>query len=248
MNLLGYNLIGALRQRLGAVVASFAGAAACCLCGALMAFVFAPGQAVRAANVSRLPQMDAATVQSAAPGDTLLITGVLTGNDPLPETSALVAYRAERFSVRAPNDTDDGPSEPSGSWTSIGSTVPDLTLDMNGQPVQLLEAANVRLTGPLHEEIVPGAGLTAEYQNETIADGTVRYAGLADGDQTTVLGTKVVSGGVTPEQLFAGNRAAFEASEKGAASNFLISGICAMAMAPVVLVGGILLALFGRRR
>lgn len=80
MTLYGLNLLTTLRQRLGAVLAAFAGSAACCICGALMAFVFAPGQALQAARVSRLPIMDAAAVDAASAGDAILITGVLIGN------------------------------------------------------------------------------------------------------------------------------------------------------------------------
>ena len=248
MALFGVNLLATLRQRIGAVIGAFVASSACCLCGALMAFVFAPRQALRAVDFSRLPIMDAAAVESAAAGDTLLITGVLAGNAPLPETAALGAYRAEVFRVKTSPDDVDGPSEPFGSWTSSGSTVPELTLDMNGQAVQIHAAANIQLAGDLHEEVVPGSGLQAKYQGDLVADGTTRYQGLFDGELITVLGSKAASGGVNPQKLFGGDRAAFEASERGAASNFLISGICAMALAPVVLILGLLAAIFYRRR
>jgi hypothetical protein len=65
---------------------------------------------------------------------------------------------------------------------------------------------------------------------------------------TTVLGEKAASGGITPSQLYGGDRAAFEEAERQAASGLLFAGLCAMALSPVVLVGGILAALFGRRR
>ena len=40
-----------LRHRLGAVVTAVGASAACCLCGLLLTFVYAPRQALRAAHV-----------------------------------------------------------------------------------------------------------------------------------------------------------------------------------------------------
>ena len=77
---------------------------------------------------------------------------------------------------------------------------------------------------------------------------TLCYRGLANGDQVTVLGEKASSGGILPAQMFLGDRAAFEASEQQAASNFLISGLVSLALAPVVLIGGVLAAVLWRRR
>jgi hypothetical protein len=76
----------------------------------------------------------------------------------------------------------------------------------------------------------------------------MRYRGLADGDLATVLGEKSSVGGLTPEHLFAGDRTAFEASQRQAAGNFLAAGLFSLVLAPVVLVGGLLAALLGKRR
>jgi hypothetical protein len=62
------------------------------------------------------------------------------------------------------------------------------------------------------------------------------------------LGRKSSAQGVALEHLFGGDRAAFEASQHQAASNFLIAGIFSMVMAPVVLIGGVLAALLTPRR
>jgi hypothetical protein len=61
LNVFGINPLALLRRRLGAV------AAACCVCGTYMAFVPAPGQALTAASISRLPVMDAAAVSKPKP-------------------------------------------------------------------------------------------------------------------------------------------------------------------------------------
>jgi hypothetical protein len=77
--------------------------------------------------------------------------------------------------------------------------------------------------------------------------GTLRYRGLAAGDLATVLGTRSAGGGIHPEHLFAGDRAAFEADQRLGASALFFSGLCALLLAPVVLIGG-LAALVTRRR
>jgi hypothetical protein len=247
MTLFGLDLLTTLRQRFRAVLAAFAGSAACCLCGALMAFVFAPAQALEAYRISRLPAMDAATVEAAAPGEAILITGVLADNAPVLEDAGFVAYYAEEWEVTVPSDVD-GEGEPRGSWKTVELIVPGLNLDVGGQFVIIREANNVRLAGPLHETTVPGEGLTATYDGKPLPDGTRRYRGLSDGDLATVLGKKEASGGVTPEQIFAGDRGAFEKSQQDAASGLLFSGICSMILAPFVLIGGLLGAVFRRRR
>jgi hypothetical protein len=248
MTLFGINLLATLRQRLGAVLGAFGAAAACCACGALMTFVLAPGQAARAFNVSRMPVMDAAAVQAAAPGQAVLITGRLAGNPPALPGKDLVVYKVEQWTVRV-SEGETGNREPSGRWESAGRSAPDLNLEVGGQPLQLLAATSVQLSGSLREELEPGGGdLTANYQGQPLADGSRRYEGLADGDLTTVLGQKAASGGVLPEHLYGGDRVAFEASQRQAASGLFGAGICAMAMAPVILVLGLLGAIFYRRR
>jgi hypothetical protein len=238
-----------LRQRLSAVLAVCAASAGCCLCGLVLTFVMAPRQALRSTSIARLPVMAPADVTAAAAGDTVLITGVLDGNAPLRSGSDLVAYTVAEWEVTVTGGEDGGESEPRGRWQSRQTETPALSLLVDGQAVALLPASGVRLSGPLHEEVVPGdSRLQADDAGQPVADGTLRYRGLADGDLTTVLGEKASAGGVTPEDLFAGDRAAFEVSQRQAASNFLIGGIASLVMAPIVLVGGLLAAVLGRRR
>lgn len=249
MNLGGLNLAATLRQRMNAVFGALAASAACCVCGALMTFVFAPGQALQAFRVSRMPVMDAASVAAAAPGDPILVTGALAGNAPALEGYGLVAYRSDEWQVSVSQD-EDGNDTSSGRWASQGSVVPDLTLEIGGQPVAIQADNGARLGGQLNEVIIEGPGPASDedYDGRDLPDGTLRYQGLEDGDLTTVLGEKAAAGGIAPSQLYGGDRAAFEESERQAASGLLFGGLCAMALSPVVLVGGILVALFGRRR
>lgn len=250
MNLLGINPMAALRQRLGAVLAVSTGALSCCICGLLAIFVFAPGQALEARRITRMPQMDAAAVAAAAPGDAVLISGVLIANSPVNPGSRLVAYTEQVWEVTVTEVDDDRSVR--GAWSSPATTVvPALTLDMNGTRVAVQEAAAVRLSGALlREELVrgPEGAEEATYEEERLPDGSRRYRGLANGDLVTVLGQKAAAGGVLPEQIFAGDRVAFEESQRQSASAILNMGICSIVLAPVVLIGGLLAVLFRRRR
>jgi hypothetical protein len=250
MNIFGLNPLVTFRRRLRAVFGVFVLSAACCSCGALMTFVLAPGQAIRANRIAHLPVMSAAGVDAAVAGDPVLITGVISGSPPHPEIVDFIAYAGEKWVVTIPAASDpDGSSEPFGSWTNIPTVVPELSLEMDGQAVSIHTASNVRLSGSLHELVIPGeSSLNAKYDNQPVSDGTVRYHGLDNGVLATVLGKKAADGGVDPEQIFAGNRAAFEESQRQATSGFLISGIFSFVMAPIVLFGGLLAVLFWRRR
>jgi hypothetical protein len=248
MNLLGINPLATLRQRLGAVLGVFAGAFTCCACGLLAIFVFAPGQALEARRIATTPPMDAAALAAAAPGAIVLISGVLRGNPPL--VAGLVAYTEQVWEVTVTEVEDDRSAR--GAWsTQPTKVVPALTLDVAGAQVPLQEVSSVRLSGDLLREAIvrgPEEAETATYEGERLPDGSRRYRGLADGDLVTVLGQKAAAGGVLPEQIFAGDRVAFEASQRDSASAILNMGICALVMAPVALIGGLFAVLFWRRR
>jgi len=215
-----------------------------------MTFVLAPNQAIQANRISHLPAMSVADVGTATAGETILITGAISGTPPNPEIVEFIAYAGEKWIVTIPSDSDpDGSSEPFGSWKHIPTVVPELSLEMDSQLVPIHTANNVRLYGALHELVIPGdSTLSANYEGKPVSDGTIRYHGLDNGAITTVLGKKAANGGVDPEQIFAGDRAAFENSQRQATSGFLISGIFSFIMAPIVLVGGLLAVLFWRRR
>src|SRR5690606_12671859 len=110
-------------------------------------------------------------------------------------------------------------------------------------------AEEVRLGGPLHETIVASDSPTrATYEGESLPDGSQRFQGFRNGDVITVLGSKASTGGIIPEQLFLGDRVTFEEDQRNAASALLYSGLCMMILAPVILVGGLSYAAFGRHR
>lgn len=249
MKLLSRNLLWPARERRNLVLAVMIISAACCICGGLMAFIMAPNQAIQTSRIARLPLMDAEMVNGAAAGEPILVSGVLAGNEPLIESTNLVAYSEERWDVTIPTGGEDLSGDPYGRWQAVGTIVPNLILNLNGQSLIVIAANNVRLDGPLHETIVAGDSATrANYQGESLPDGTQRFRGLADGDLVTVWGVKASTGGVNAEQLFLGDRTSFEAEQRSATSALLYSGVCAMLLSPIILVGGLLYALFGRRR
>ena len=237
-----------VRQRLGGITAALLAAFACCACGSLMTFVVAPRQAAQAARIDRLPHMQAADLAAAAAGDDVLITGVLAGNEALLDGSELVAYSELAWVLSTTSDDDADSFTPQGRWVSRANTVPGLTLALEGQAVQIHAGSSVQFSGPLREQLVPGDGPgEASFEGEMLPEGSRRYRGLADGDLTTVLGTRAPDGGVLPEHLFAGNRAEFEESQQQAASSLFVVGLLVMALSPIVLIGGVLFALFRRR-
>jgi len=247
VNLFDLNPLAMLRRRLSAVFEAFAVSACCCLSGALMAFVLAPGQAVQAYHLSHLPAMNANTVAAAKAGDELLVTGSVDGSVALPEGN-LIAYAEDEWQVSVPSGTSTS-SSPAGHWQAIKTVVPDLTLSLGDQRVPMLAASGAELSGPLHEVIVKSdSTLMANDEGQPLPNGTQRYRGLANGDQTTVWGQKAAGGGIIPKELFLGDRPAFETSQQQAASGLLIAGLCAMAASPLVLIGGLLGVILWRRQ
>ncbi|MBC8331770.1 MAG: hypothetical protein H8E28_07290 [Anaerolineae bacterium] len=241
------NLFRSLRERFGALIGVGIGAVVLLSCGLLFVFYLAPRQKLEARRIEQLPLMDAATVTGATPGDELLVTGRLQG-DALPDANNFIAYKVDKWEVRQ-DTSEDGDSQPSGSWSRIETRVPDLRLDVGGQWVDVLAASGANLSGPLHEVLIPSSSReTAPYDSQSLPDGSLRYLGFYDGDLVTTLGKKAASGGILPDELFAGDRVAFVESQHAAAQGLLIAGVIMLVCSPVVLFGGGLAAIFGRRK
>ena len=220
----------------------------CCLCGGLTAFVVAPGQAIKASRIARMPQMDAEAVRVAAAGDPILITGTLTGNSPLLDNSELVAYREEHWVVTLP-DSNSSETDPSGRWETGNTVIPNLNLTLNDQLIAILASAEAQLSGSLHESVaLSDSSLRASHEGESLPDGSQRFSGLANGDVITVWGQKASTGAVIPEQLYLGDRVSFEADQRNAASALFYSGLCAMLFSPIIFIGGGAYVLFGKER
>jgi hypothetical protein len=232
------NLLSPLRQRLGATLGILAFSAFCCLSGIFLTFVLAPGQALQARRVARMPIMNAAAVESASPGDLILVTGNLTGNPPARSGSELVAYDSEEWEISYP-DNDEGDNQPRGDWSSLETIIPELTLDLNGNSLDILADNTAHLNGNLREEIVEGHGSGwADYDGMDLPEGSRRFRGVRDGDLVTVYGEKSSTGGVIPDEIFAGDRVAFEENQRQQATGLLYAGLCSILLAPIILLGG----------
>lgn len=240
------NILSFFRQRFNAVIGGIIGAILLLSCGALMAFVLSPQQSLLAKRIEKMPDMDAAAVTAASEDADVLVSGELQDN-PVVGRSQFVAYILERWDVTVSRD-DDGDEEISGSWSTQERASPDLTLNVQGKIVRVLQADNVTLSGPLHEEMVRSEStLRASTGGEDLPDGTMKWRGLFNGDLVTVWGKKAGEG-VLPEELFAGDRDAFAQDKHATARGLFLTGLCAMGLAPVALVGGILGGILGRRK
>jgi hypothetical protein len=248
-NLFTSNLFANLRGRINAGIGVIIATMALCVCGAVMTFVLAPQQALKAYRISQMPMMDAGFVGDSAAGSDILITGYLNGNPPTPALPDFIAYTEEKWKVTVTKDDQGKGKTPSGSWSLEQTVIPELILDTNDAAVDIHASGSANLSGPVHEKIVDGNGaLQANDGDKNRKDGAIRYRGFFSGDLTTVFGKKASIGGVIPEEFFAGDRIAFEAYQKQIASSFLFMGIAFMACSPLVLAFGILAVLFGRRR
>ncbi len=240
-------IFASIRERIGNVIAAVIGSIVLLGCGLLFLFFLAPKQKLEANRIENLPLMDASSVVNAIPGDDILISGILHGQ-PLPGAGRFIAYDLDQWDVD-PADPENPDDEPSGSWTNIESIVPSLEIDVGGQIVFVHSAHDAYMNGTLHEEIEgSGAYLSANYGSTDLSDGSLRYRGFYDGDLTTVWGKKASTEGVIPEELYAGDRVMFIEHKHNTAKGLMIAGISMLVCSPIVLVGGILSAVFGRRR
>jgi hypothetical protein len=240
-------ILASIRERIGNVIAAVIGAVVLLGCGLLFLVVLAPKQKQQAIRIEALPLMDASSVAFSASAEDILITGYIHGQ-PIPGAGQYIAYELDEWDV-TPADSDDPNDEPSGSWKEIERLVPQLDLDVDGQRVIIQSNNDAYMNGPLHEEVEgSGAYLSADYGSTNLSDGSLRYRGFYDGDLTTVWGQKASIEGVIPKELFAGDRVTFIESQHATAKGLMIAGISMLVCSPVVLVGGILSALFGRRR
>ena len=239
-------IFSSIRERIGMVVGAGVGALALLGCGLLFTLVLAPKQKIEAQQIERMPIMDADAVADAPAGEEILVTGRLAG-EALPGAGEFVAYELEEWVVR-PADPATPDAEPDGNWETVRQITPDLELTISGKKIQLLIAEMAKLSGPLHEELVYSDNYnTAEYEGETLPDGSFRYRGFYAGDLATVLGKKASSGGVIPDEYYGGDRVAFTENKHSAAKGMLIGGMCMIGLAPLVLIGGVLSAVFRRR-
>lgn len=242
------NLFTNLRGRAKSAVGAFIFAILLCGMGATSAFYLAPKQAISAYQTSQLPIMDADFVNAAAAGSSIVVTGRLKGELANPQVPNFIAYSKERWDVTIEQDEEGRDEPPEGSWKTVELFIPPLVLEINGAPVELLASDKDIMYGEkIREVFVDGNGsLQADYLDRTLRDGAFRYQGFYSDDLATVLGKKAASGGIVPEEMFAGDRVEFEAAQKERAAIYFYGGILLMICSPLALVMGLWGAISGK--
>jgi hypothetical protein len=186
--------------------------------------VFGASAATAAADrAERLRPLSASTLEDTAPGGEALIEGRISDRN-APRFRELVAYVRQEY-----RGSDDDGEE----WREDERVTPRLLLDVPGGRAQIGNTDYALESPPVkwqESRTLTWNGLTSE--------GTKRYHGFAAGDTATAIGT-VVSGREGPELraelLFGGDRAAYIASQRGAAAFLpwfgLIFGVIGLALA-----------------
>ncbi len=242
------NLFRGIQERVsGAVFGGIAGVGMF-LCGALLAFVISPQQALEWRRIQSLPELDANGIQAASSGQEIAMSGYLAGNSALTE-DGLVAYQKHQWAVRT-STTDDGETTtPSGSWESLETNIPVLNVNVSGGTVSTVAATSVKLGGSYQESIEQGSSaVTADYDGSPLPEGSIRTQGFRDGDLVTIVGNKSSVGGVTPDRIFGGDRNQLVEDIRGGARALFASGVGMMICAPILATAIIVGSIFGRRR
>jgi hypothetical protein len=240
-------LLLGVRERIGAVIGVGVVSVLFLCMGIGLAFFISPKQAVEWRRVEHLPQLDAGAYEALAAGEEMVITGSLQGNAPLTE-DGLVAYIRDQWNVTPPDPSQDE-DQPDGDWSRIETAAPALVIAVPGGTVMTASSNSALFQGSIPETTVEGdSDLSATYSGQSLPDGTIRTRGFHDGDLITVHGQKGSTGDIIPERLFYGDRVELvDYMRSGARASFAI-GIGMMICAPIVFVGGVLAAVFGRRR
>ncbi len=249
MNLIG-GLFGGISRRIMGIVGVVIATVFIAICGAVMAFVLAPQQALEAGRIEGLPQLTAQTFAQTAAGRDVAITGTLQGNEKLTQ-DGLVAYTREQWEVTESSATSSSSSQrsTSGTWKRIETKAPALTIAMSDGTVHTLAAEQPDFGGALQVSTVKGTGsLSATDNGESLPDGSVRTSGLVDGMLVTVVGTKATTGDIAPDRLFAGDRVALVADIRATAQGLLTAGLIMLGCSPLFLIVGIVGVIFGHRR
>jgi hypothetical protein len=240
------DILGALRNRIGGAIAAVFGAIMIFICGAAMAFWLSPQQALEWRRIQDLPVLDASGYYALEPGTQVAMTGVLEDNETL-TSDGLVAFERAEWDVKESTDSD-GDKSYSGTWNTVETNFPALTFSSGGGIIKTLPATPTT-GGNLNETIVDGKGsLKASYNNRTLADGAVRTQGFKNGELVTFVGVKQADGSMTAERAFGGSKEDLVANIRAGAQVLFAAGIGMMICSPVVLIGGVLAALFGRGR
>ncbi len=234
-----------IRERITGVITLAVLSVGMFACGAVMAFIISPQQAIEWRRLDNLPVTTAGSFESAPEGTEMIVTGTL--NDNTVFDNGLVMYEVDEWTVDRDTDSE-GDVTYDGTWHSVEAQYPQLNMDLDGSPVTILAVSNLRLFGALQESMVDGNGQYSDsYNGQNLRDGARRTRGVADGALVTVLGTRTSSGGISPDRLFVGDRTQMIEALQDQARGLFIGGIGAMICAPVFFVLGVVAVVLGRR-
>ncbi|MCD4685650.1 MAG: hypothetical protein K8S97_06920 [Anaerolineae bacterium] len=222
------------------------------LVGGFVGLVEGPRQDREARHIDNLPDLTYDQLATQSPGTEVALTGTLVdngsrANDEYGVTGLeLVAYEVHEWDVYTDSDGDV-----SGSWDLLYRDIASLAMQF-GSGIVTVErddsAAGITLDGALYETITrEGSGnRSAMYDGRSYPDGSWRVRGFRNGDQITVLGAISASGGVTPDQLYAGTRADLVADLRNNARFLRLFGLVFGGIGAIL--GVVALVIFVRRR
>jgi hypothetical protein len=174
----------------------------------------------------------------------------LTDNATL-ESDGLVAYIREQWDVKPANKSDniDSNDTPEGTWDTIETNVPALTIAINGGNIKTIAVSSANLGGNMHETAIKqGTGSEkASHNGQQLPEGSTRMRGFSNGDVVTMVGHKASTGDLTPNRIFGGDRVQLIENIRSGARTMFVIGIVMMICSPIMLIMGVVGALFGRR-
>ncbi|NDJ54863.1 MAG: hypothetical protein GYB68_17470 [Chloroflexi bacterium] len=238
------NVMTAIRERVGAVIGAVVFALICLVGGAAMAFIVSPQQAAEWRRIDNLDELTAGSFAAVAAGENVVVTGTIAGEAQGPE--GYVFYQRQEWDVERDTDSD-GDTTYDGDWNTIETVYPAFQIQLGDGAVGVAPATSITLSGDLRETITEGSGgQRASYQGQQLAEGSIRVRGLATGDVITVLGSKLGDGQLAPDRFHAGDRESLVQLIRSNARVFFWVGVAMMVLSPVVLIMGVVGAIFGR--
>jgi hypothetical protein len=243
-------MLNRIRDRITGLVAAIIIAVIVFGCDLVFTLFLAPKQKIEAQRIENLPLMDGTTVNNAKPGDAILASGRLVDNPIIFIEGEFIAYTIEERDVSIPEfDPENPDKEPDGTWKNIERMVPDLTINVNDVLVNTIQNDDSYFNGAVHEKILTSSGHDQpKYMDDWLPERSQRVRGFINGDLVTVWGKRATEKAVIPNELYAGDRVSFVESKHATAKGLLIAGISMMVCSPIIILGCILLSIFGKRK
>ncbi len=189
------------------------------------------------ADIKKLPELDAAAFQQSAAGKTVALTGILVGPNGELQSTGLVIYERNKWSVtqrtRRSSSGSSRRTEYEGTWIYQGNKMVNCALSLGGTNIPLEANNQVQIDSALHKanEYVPASGESAD----GIIEGTIRQSGFQAGDKVTIIGVKTATG-VRPGQIYGGDRKGYISYLEDQTVQSRIAGIVMVVMGTITLI------------